>query len=404
MARGPGPGPLPLAFLRPHTVGVIPVDALDVVVIGAGTVGLAVATELSRERAVAVLERHGAAGLENSSHNSGVIHAGLYYPPGWLKTSLCIEGNRLLYAWAEEQGVRHRRTGKLVIAADEADLAELDALERAARANGVPNIHRLSAAEANDLEPHVRCAGALFSGSSGIVDQMGLIASYQRVAAARGALLAFRHRVEAIARRSPAGFVVRGAGPDGAPFAIEAGAVVNCAGMAADRLAATLGYDLDGGSGTPRMRHRLNKGRYYDIVDPVKARLVSRLVYPVPHRDRAGLGVHLTVDLDGGARLGPDTEWLPSDAEPDFRSADDRRDEFLASARSYLPWVEREDLAPGQVGYRPKLSGPGEPPRDFLIWHDRGYVHLGGIESPGLTASLAIAGYVRDLLRSASAS
>ncbi|HXF50648.1 MAG TPA: NAD(P)/FAD-dependent oxidoreductase [Dehalococcoidia bacterium] len=372
---------------------------VDVVVIGAGVVGLAVALELSDGRAVAVLERHDAPARENSSHNSGVIHAGLYYPAGWLKTTLCVEGNRLLYRWAREHGVRAERIGKLIVAIDEADLPGLDELERAARANGVPDVHRVSASEARDLEPHVRCAGALFSGSSGVVDQMGLVASFHRAAAARGAVFAFRHAVERIERRAPAGFIIAGTGPDGRPFTVTAGVVVNSAGMAADRLVATLGYDIDGSGTTPRMRQRLNKGRYYDIVDSTKARLVSRLVYPLPHGDRAGLGVHLTLDVDGNARLGPDTEWLPADATPDFRSADDRRDEFLASARRYLPWLERDDLAPGQVGYRPKLSGPGEPPSDFLIWHDRGYVHLGGIESPGLTASLAIAHYVHALLK-----
>lgn len=373
-------------------------DAVDIAVIGAGIVGLAVALELAADRGVAVLERHDGPGRENSSHNSGVVHAGLYYPREWLKTTLCVHGNQLLYSWAREHGVRARRTGKLIIAIDDADLPALEELAEAARANGVPDVHRLSASEARELEPHVRCAGALLSGSSGIVDQMELVSSFHRAAAARGAFFAFRHAVERIERRAPAGFTVAGVGPDGRPFTVAAGAVVNCAGMASDRLAATLGYDVDGAPTTPRMRQRLNKGRYYDIVDHDKARLVSRLVYPLPHGDRAGLGVHLTLDVDGNARLGPDTEWLPAGATPDFRSMDDRRDVFLGFARRYLPWLEREDLAPGQVGYRPKLSGPGEPPSDFLIWHDRGYVHLGGIESPGLTASLAIAAYVHALL------
>ncbi len=381
-------------------MGVTRSDALDVAVVGAGAVGLAIAAELALDRTVAVLERHDVAGLENSSHNSGVIHAGLYYPPGWLKTTLCVEGNRLLYQWAEGHGVRARRIGKLVVALTQAELPALVELERAARANGVADIHRLSASEARDIEPHVRCAGALLSGSSGVIDQMELIASYQRVATSRGAFLAFRHTVVRIERRATVGFLVSGRGPDGAPFAIEAGTVINSAGMAADRLAATLGYDIDGDAHTPRMRHFLNKGRYYDIVTPSKTRLVSRLVYPLPHDDRAGLGVHLTLDVDGNAHLGPDTEWMPPEAEPDFRSADDRRDEFLAAARRYLPWLEREDLAPGQVGYRPKRSGPGEPPQDFLVWYDRGYLHLGGIESPGLTASLAIAALVREQLDS----
>lgn len=370
---------------------------VDVAIVGAGAVGLAIAGRLSRDRTVAVIERHDRPGMENSSHNSGVIHAGIYYPPDWLKTALCIEGNRLLYQWASERGVRVRQTGKLIIAVEEAELPGLDALEAAARANGVSGIERLDAAQVRRLEPHVRCAGALHSSTSGVVDAAGLVASYERAARTQGAHLAFRHRVDRIERRA-GGFLISGIGPDGAPFALEAAVVVNSAGMFADRLASTLGYDIDGGGGAPPMRQTLNKGRYYDIVTPEKARRVGRLIYPLPRRDRAGLGVHVTLDIDGGVHLGPDTEWLPPSAEPDFRAADDRRDAFLDAARGYLPWLEREDLAPGQVGYRPKLSGPGEPPRDFLIWADDGYVHLGGIESPGLTASLAIARYVEDVL------
>ena len=153
------------------------------------------------------------------------------------------------------------------------------------------------------------------------------------------------------------------------------------------------------------MRQTVNKGRYYDIVTPEKAARLQRLIYPLPHGDRSGLGTHVTLDIDGGVHLGPDTEWLEGtaslDSRLDFRSDDARRAEFLAAVRRFLPWLEADDLLPGQVGYRTKLSGPGEPPRDFLIWEDDGYVHLGGIESPGMTASLAIASHVRELLGSA---
>jgi L-2-hydroxyglutarate oxidase LhgO len=175
---------------------------------------------------------------------------------------------------------------------------------------------------------------------------------------------------------------------------------VNSAGLAADRIGALLGYDPDGSSDTPPLRQTANKGRYYDLITREKANRCSHLIYPLPHADRSGLGTHLTLDIDGGAHLGPDAEWLEPGAPLDYRAADDRRPEFVAAARRFIPDLEPGDLAPGHVGYRPKLSRPGEPPRDFLIWHDRGYVHLGGIESPGMTASLAIAQHVMGMLGS----
>jgi L-2-hydroxyglutarate oxidase LhgO len=371
-------------------------DRVDVAIVGAGVVGLAVAKELSRARQVVVLERHESYGLENSSHNSGVVHAGIYYPRDWLKTRLCIEGNRLLYAWAAEADVRAHRCGKLVIAVEEDELPALDALHRAARENGVPELELLSGQRAREMEPSVRAVGALWSGSSGVIDQMALMRSYAKAAEANGAILAYKHDVTQIERTAD-GCVVRGVDPAGGEVAIEASVVVNSAGMAADRVAALLGYPLDGDEATPRLRQRLVKGRYYDIVDTRKAAQLTHLVYPLPHGDRAGLGVHVTLDIDGGAHLGPDTEWLDEGTPTDYRSDDTRREAFLESARRYLPWLEAEDIAPGQVGYRTKLHDPGEPAQDFLIWRDRGYVHLGGVESPGMTASLAIAREVARL-------
>ncbi|MCI0778295.1 MAG: FAD-dependent oxidoreductase [Chloroflexi bacterium] len=195
--------------------------------------------------------------------------------------------------------------------------------------------------------------------------------------------------------RGSSGFELDIRDPQGGEFRLVASMLVNSAGLAADRLAEALGYDLDG---EPRMRQTVNKGRYYDIVTPEKASRLRRLIYPLPHADRSGLGTHVTLDIDGGVHLGPDTEWLEESTSLDFRADDARREEFLAAARQFLPWLEADDLMPGQVGYRTKLSGPGESPRDFLIWEDNGYVHLGGIESPGMTASLAIAIRVRELL------
>lgn len=372
-------------------------EEADVAVVGAGVIGLAVAAELSQRRTVAVLERHESCGRETSSHNSGVIHAGIYYPADWLKTTLCVEGNRLLYAHAESAGVRYRRTGKLIIATDEAQIPALELLLAAARENGVPELELLGRRQTAALEPDVRAVAAVYSGSSGVIDQMGLMQSLEAAAQGMGAIVAYKHTVAAIERRG-GGFVVTFTGPDGERDELRAAAIVNSAGLASDAVAAMLGYDLDGEDHTPRLRQHVNKGRYYDIVAPEQAARLRHLVYPLPQPDRSGLGVHVTLDIDGGVHIGPDTEWLDPGAALDYRADDARRPRFLESARGYLPWLESGDIMPGQVGYRAKLSAPGESPADFLVWHDRGYVHLGGIESPGMTAALAIARLVGKMV------
>ena len=367
---------------------------VDVAIVGAGVVGLAVAAELSKSNSVAVIERHEGHGRENSSHNSGVIHAGIYYPQHWLKTTLCIEGNRLLYEWAAQNSVRVRRLGKLIIAKGDNEIPALEELLVSARQNGTPELELLSHGKMRALEPSIKAAAAIYSGSSGVIDQMELMRSLEAAAAKDGALMAYVHNVRKI-ERTGSGFQLTIRDPHAEEMRLDAAALVNSAGLGADSVAELVGYDLDG---EPRLRQTLNKGRYYDVVTPEKAARLRHLIYPLPHADRSGLGVHVTLDIDGGVHLGPDTEWLDKDANLNYRSIDDRRDDFLASARTYLPWLERDDLMSGQVGYRPKLSGPGEPPADFLIWHDDGYVHLGGIESPGMTAALAIAKHVAALL------
>lgn len=383
----------------------------DVVVVGAGVVGLAVAASLARERSVLVLERRDGPARETSAHNSQVVHAGIYYPTGTRKHLLCLAGNRALYAWCAEWGVRVARTGKLIAAFAESELDGLDRVWEQAVANGVAGMSRLTVAEARSLEPSVPSVGALHSDSTGVVDAAGFARSLETAAREHGALFAYRHDLRG-AVRGAGGFVLEVADPDDASQALRCGVVVNAAGHGAPPVAEAAGYPLDGGDGeeggsVPVLRQRVNKGRYYDVVARGLARTVTRPVYPVPrgagdtagHLARAGgLGVHLTVDLDGGLHLGPDAEWLPADAPLDYRAHDDRRSAFLKAGRRLLPALSDDDLAPGQVGYRPKLHGPEEPAADFLIWHDRGYVHLGGIESPGLTASLAIAEEVAAVL------
>jgi len=365
----------------------------DVAVIGGGVVGLAVALELSRTRQVAVIERHSALGLETSSHNSGVIHAGIYYPAGSLKHTLCMEGNALLYGWASAHGVRARRTGKLILAVDEGEREALAAVAAQAAANGVPEVRAVRSAGVAALEPEVRCVEALWSGTTGVVDQMALLASFAAAFTANGGWIALRHQVRAI-ERVPGGFELGVASPDGTDAAVTVETLVNSAGLGAPAIASMLGYPLDGGDGVPVLRQRVNKGRYYDVVAPAKARALRHLLYPVPEHARGGLGVHVTIDVDGGAHLGPDTEWLDDGVALDYRADDARRAEFHAAASRYLPFLDADDIAPGQVGYRPKLQRPGGAIADFLIWRDGGYVHLGGMESPGLTASLAIGRHV----------
>ena len=387
----------------------------EVAIVGAGVIGAAIAATLARTRAatgtsadssVIVIERHESYGRETSSHNSGVIHAGIYYPFGSLKHRACLEGNPALYAWCAQHGVEHRRSGKLIVALDDAELDALDAVAERARGNGVPGVSRLTRAEANALEPAVPAVAALRSASSGVVDQIGLVRSFEAAAREAGALFAYRHEVLA-AERDGGGFRLELRDPDGERATLRSAALVNAAGHGAPAIAAALGYPLDGaGSGdregdgdVPRLRQTANRGRYYDVVGPGLARAVRHLIYPLPDHAGGGLGVHLTVDTDGALHLGPDTAWLDADAPLDYRADDAPRAAFLASGRRLLPALRDEDLAPGQVGYRPKLSDAGEEAADFLVWHDRGYVHLGGIESPGVTSSLPLAQRVADLLR-----
>jgi L-2-hydroxyglutarate oxidase LhgO len=291
-----------------------------------------------------------------------------------------------------------RRTGKLIVAlASDRD----DGLERVAMqaaANGVPGVRTLTPAETRTLEPEVPAVAALISESSGIVDAMAYARSLEAVARERGALVAYRHAVTAVAREA-GGFTIEVRDPEGEGETFRTSVVVNSAGLGAPALAEMLGYPLDGSDASPPLRQYVNRGRYYDIVTPEVTRSVTHLVYPLPRPALEGLGVHLTLDLDGGLHLGPDTEWLAPEATLDYRNDEQRRAEFLDAGRRLLPRLQDEDIAPGQVGYRPKRSGPGDSEADFLIWHDRGYVHLGGIESPGLTASLPLAAEVAAMLR-----
>jgi L-2-hydroxyglutarate oxidase LhgO len=352
----------------------------DVVVIGAGVVGLACARELAlRGREVVVLERHARIGSETSSRNSEVIHAGIYYPSGSRKARLCVEGKALLYRYCEANGVPHRRCGKLIVATDPSQLEVLRDYQVQALRNGAGPLDWLDGAEVEALEPAVRAIAGILSPSTGIIDAHAYMLSLQGGLEAAGGLVVCNTEVGTLARSGTGIRLVTG------DLELNARWVVNSAGLSAPALAAQLIPDAP--------RGRLARGRYYGYLG---AAPFSRLVYPVA--EPGGLGVHVTLDLAGQIRFGPDVEWIE---EIDYRFDDARRAQFCAAIARYFPAVDIDRLTPGYTGIRPKISGPAEPAADFRIDGPRdhgveGLVNLLGIESPGLTASLAIAREVAD--------
>ncbi|MBL8353030.1 MAG: NAD(P)/FAD-dependent oxidoreductase [Burkholderiaceae bacterium] len=366
------------------------VDEVDAVVIGAGVVGLAVARSLALAgREVIVLEAENAFGTGTSARNSEVIHAGIYYPTGSLRAQLCVRGKALLYDFCASRGVDHQRCGKLIVATEPGELAALDRLLATAIANGVTDLQRLSAAEARALEPALHCVGALLSPSTGIVDSHGLMLALLGDAQAAGAMLALCSPLLG-GRVGPRGIELDVGGD--APMTLRARSVVNSAGLHAPALARRFA----GLAGEDVPRDHLAKGCYFTL--PGRAPF-SRLVYPAPGQS-SHLGVHLTLDLGGQARFGPSFEWVD---RIDYQVDPAGADAFYAEVRRYWPGLPDGALQPGYAGLRPKISGPGEPAADFRIDGPSrhgvpGLVNLFGIESPGLTSSLAIAERVAEAL------
>ena len=363
-------------------------DDLDCAVIGGGVVGLAVARALALAgREVMVLEAEGAIGTGTSSRNSEVIHAGIYYPQASLKARLCVEGKQLLYAYAEARGVPHRRCGKLIVATSTEQVAQLEAIRLKAAANGVDDLETISAAQAVALEPQLRCMAALVSPSTGIVDSHALMLSLLGDLENAGGMLALKSAVKR-ADLEEGGIVLTA--HDGTRLRCRS--VVNAAGLGAPDLARHFGGLVTETVPTAYFA----KGNYFTLSGRAP---FGRLVYPVP--EPGGLGVHLTIDLGGQAKFGPDVQWVSS---PDDLVVDPARgDAFYAEVRKYWPALPDGALIPGYAGMRPKISGPGDPAADFRIDGSRahgvrGLVNLFGIESPGLTSSLAIGRHVADLL------
>ena len=367
-------------------------DRVECVVVGAGIVGLAVARALALSgREVVILEAEDAIGTHTSSRNSEVIHAGIYYPKGSLKARACVEGRRRLYRYCDEHGVPYRRCGKLIVATNDAQIPELMAIREKAHGNGVTDVVEIPAAEAVRMEPALRCAAALHSPSTGIIDSHALMLAYLGDAEAAGAMLALKSVLKEVA------FTGKDFEVQTEEIRIKAQTLVNSAGLRAPSVARRIeGFPVD--KAPPEL---YAKGNYYSLQGRPP---FSRLVYPVP--EPGGLGVHVTLDLAGQARFGPDVEWLERIGSTVDYSVDPRRAErFYAAIRRYWPGIADGSLAPAYSGIRPKISGPSEPAADFVIQGPAehgvaGLVNLFGIESPGLTASLALADHVAEVLQS----
>lgn len=370
-------------------------ERVECVVVGAGVVGLAIARELAtRSREVVILEKQATIGTEISSRNSEVIHAGIYYPEDSLKARLCIDGRHLLYEYCAGHGIPHRRLGKLIVAVTEAELENLDSVLGAAHRNGVSDVDYLTLNAVRELEPEVRCAGALLSPSTGIVDSHSLMLALQGDAEEHGAMIAFHSSLmecESVNNGFELAIEYQDGSHSGETLKLRCDMLVNAAGLGAQDVASRIaGIASDN---IPTLH--LARGCYFTMAGRAP---FQHLIYPMP--DHASLGIHVTLDIGGNIRFGPDVEWVD---EIKYDVNPSRGEAFYEAVRRYYPALRDGSLQPGYSGIRPKIQAPGEPPADFVIDGPSnhgipGLVNLFGIESPGLTATLAIANYVTQLL------
>ena len=366
------------------------IDSLNITVIGAGVVGLSIAEELSANyKRVLLIEKNDSFGQETSSRNSEVIHAGIYYPHGFLKASFCTEGNRLLYNLCRERNIPHKRLGKLIVATNDDECEYLENIKKHAEGNGLSDLTLLGKKQVLTLEPEVSARAAIYSPSTGIIDSHSLMRSFCISAESSGAVIAFRSKVTAIHAENG----IYEVETNGGEYRFHTKVIINSAGLYSDTIAAMAGIDID----QHGYRLKYCKGNYFSASPSPK---LNHLVYPVPPENAESLGIHATLDLSNRVKFGPDSQYID---EIEYSIDEGRRESFYQSIRNYLPGIKPEYLHPDMCGIRPKLQGPGEAYRDFIIKdeHDIGYpglINLIGIESPGLTSCVAIARYVRSLV------
>jgi Predicted dehydrogenase len=366
-------------------------DEVKVTIIGAGVVGLAIAAELSPEvEDVVVLERNSAFGQETSSRNSEVIHSGIYYAPGSLKTRLCLEGARLLYQLCERYSVPYKRLGKLIVAKDESEIKQLEDLYNNGINNAINNIAIIDKKKVSSFGANVKAESAIYLPDTGIVDSHSLMKHYARFSEEKGATIAYNSKVIRIERAANSYKLM----VEQDSYAFTSSIVINCAGLSSDHVAGLAGIDIN------KNAYYLHycKGSYFHYA---KKYPMPLLIYPVPEQDLTGLGVHAVLDLGARLKFGPDTEYVD---EINYTVDENRRDAFYDSAAETFPDLDKEAFIPDMAGVRPKLSGPGDKVRDFVIVDEEdkglpGFINLIGIESPGLTSSPAIARMVATMVK-----
>jgi L-2-hydroxyglutarate oxidase LhgO len=365
-------------------------DQVNITIIGAGVVGLAIASELSGYYDnIVVLEKHDKFGQETSSRNSEVIHSGIYYPEKSLKASLCVAGAAMLYEICEKHAIPYKKIGKIIVATEESEVSILEDLLKKGQKNGVQGLKLLDKRETVALEPNTNSITSLYSPNTGIIDSHSLMKHFYNKAEDNGVLFSFNSDVVQLERNNN-GFII-GIKQDN--YKIKSKIVINCAGLRSDYVAELAGINAE----KEGYKLKYCKGSYFSYAKPSP---VKMLVYPVPHEDLVGLGVHATLDMGGKLRFGPDTEYINDIA---YKFDNNKMDDFYRGAAKIIPNLEENAFAPDMVGIRPKLSGSGEKARDFIIRHEDdkgldGLINLIGIESPGLTASPAIAMRVAEIV------
>lgn len=367
----------------------------DITIIGAGVVGLAIAEKLSEEiDNVFLVERHNTFGQETSSRNSEVIHAGIYYPAGSLKSRLCLEGKRLLYEYCKTFSIPYNNCGKLIVATSDNEIPIIENIKKTAKGNGVNDLILIGRDEISEMEPYIFALKAIFSPSTGVVDSHSLMKRMETNALNNGGKIVYGSEVTGIKRISH-GYEIQLNDSDGKMFSFTSGIVVNAAGLMSDKISEMAGLTDE------NLKIMFCKGEYFRL-NPPKNKLIRRLIYPVPLHNLEGIGIHVTVEMGGGVKLGPDVTFLGLNIY-DYTVNSKKRCAFYQSAKKFLPFLEPDDIVPEMAGIRPKIQKPGEAVRDFYINEESargcpGFINLIGIESPGLTSSLAIAGYVRNLI------
>ncbi|MCM8778271.1 MAG: NAD(P)/FAD-dependent oxidoreductase [Candidatus Omnitrophica bacterium] len=369
-------------------------ERINITIIGAGVVGLAVGYELSKKyRDIFIIEKNFSFGQETSSRNSEVIHSGIYYPQDSLKAKTCREGKILLYDFCLKYNIPHKKIGKFIVANSSEEESGLYQLFQQGLNNGVEDLRLIANNEIKNLEPNIRAKLAIYSGSTGIIDTHSLMKNLSEQFNMQGGNIVYNIELVSIEKKGE-DFILRVRNGRGEEFNFLSRIVVNSAGLNSDKIAEMAGIIRD------EYKLKYCKGDYFRVHNN-KARFINRLIYPVPKKERAGLGIHATLDLGGGLRLGPDDEYVDRIG---YNVDESKKKIFYESVREFLPFIEQEDLSPDISGIRPRLQGPREDFRDFIINDEfdfglPGLINLIGIESPGLTACLCIARIVREMVR-----